>query len=92
MEELLRGLGLLLMGMGLTFLVSMVVGRLASRRGMALWVWHRSGSIGRVMIVVGFGLAVIGLGQGGSSGGGASLMVLGALIGMAGIWLIMPGP
>ena len=92
MEDLVRGLGLLLFGMGVTFFVSVVLGRIVSRRGMALWVWNRSGAIGRVMIVVGFGLALVGLAQGASSGGGASLMVLGALIGMAGIWLILPGP
>jgi hypothetical protein len=44
------------------------------------------------MIAVGFGLALLGLSQGASSSGGSSLMVLGALIGMAGIWLILPGP
>jgi hypothetical protein len=92
MDDFLRGVALVLFGISVTWLVSVVLGRLVSRRGMALWVWHRSGTIGRVMIAVGFGLALIGLAQGGSSSGGASLMVLGALIGMAGIWLILPGP
>ncbi len=92
MEDVLRGLGLILFVVGITWLLSVVLGRLVTRKGLAVWVWNRSGAIGRVLIVVGFGLAVIGLAQGGSSSGGAELMVLGALLGMAGIWLILPGP
>jgi hypothetical protein len=62
-----------------------------TRRGLAFWVWDRSGSIGRVLIAVGFGLALLGLSQG-TATTASSLMLLGALIGMAGIWLILPGP
>jgi len=91
-QDVVRGLGLILMVIGITWLLSVVIGRLVMRKGMAVWVWNRSGSIGRVLIVLGFGLAIVGLSQGASSGGGSSLMVLGALMGMAGIWLILPGP
>ena len=60
-------LGLLLFGIGLTWLLTVVLGRVVSRRGFAFWVWDRSGVIGRVLIGVGFGLALIGLGQGAAS-------------------------
>ena len=69
-----------------------VLGRLVARRGFAFWVWDRSGSIGRVLVVVGFGLATLGLTQGAAGAAGTSLILLGALMGMAGIWLILPGP
>jgi hypothetical protein len=92
MDGLLRGLGLVLLGVGLTWLLTVVLGRAVTRRGLALWVWDRSGSIGRILIAVGFGVAVIGLAQGAASATGSSLVVLGALLGMAGIWLILPGP
>ena len=91
-DGLVRGVGLLLFGVGLTWLITVVLGRAVSKRGFALWVWDRSAVIGRVLIAVGFGLAVIGLSQGTSSGAGSSLMIFGALLGMAGIWLILPGP
>jgi hypothetical protein len=91
METLLRGVGLVAFGVGLTWLLTVVLGRLATRRSVAFWVWDRSGAIGRVMIAVGFGLAVLGLAQGPATSA-SSLMLLGALIGMAGIWLILPGP
>jgi hypothetical protein len=92
MDGVLRGLGLVLFGVGLTWLLTVVLGRAVARRGFAFWVWDRSGSIGRVLIGVGFGVAVIGLAQGASSATGSSLVVFGALLGMAGIWLILPGP
>ena len=92
MDGVLRGAGLVLFGVGLTWLVTVVLGRAVSRRGFAFWVWDRSGSIGRVLIAMGFGLAVIGLAQGTASAGGSSLLLFGALLGMAGIWLILPGP
>ena len=91
MEGLLRGLGLVAFGVGLTWLLTVVLGRVATRRGVAFWVWDRSGSIGRVLIALGFGLALLGLSQG-TATSASSLMLLGALIGMAGIWLILPGP
>jgi hypothetical protein len=92
MDGVVRGVGLLLFGVGLTWLLTVVLGRAVSRRGFAFWVWDRSGAIGRVLIAVGFGLAVIGLAQGPASTTGSSLVVLGAVLGMAGIWLILPGP
>ena len=92
MEGLLRGFGLLLFGVGLTWLLTVVVGRMVSRRGFAFWVWDRSAVIGRVLIAAGFGLAAMGMAQGGASTTGSSLVVFGALLGMAGIWLILPGP
>ena len=92
MQEVLRGVGLMLLVIGITWLLSVVLGRLVTRKGLAIWVWDRSGAIGRVLIAVGFGLAIVGLSQGAGSSGGSSLMVLGALMGMAGIWLILPGP
>jgi hypothetical protein len=90
-DGLVRGLGLLLFGFGLTWLLTVVVGRAVSRRAFAFWVWDRSGAIGRVLIAVGFGLAAIGMAQGAGSTTGSSLLVFGALLGMAGIWLILPG-
>jgi hypothetical protein len=92
MDGMLRGAGLVLFGVGLTWLLTVVLGRAVSRHGFAFWVWDRSGSIGRVLIAVGFGLAVIGLAQGAASASGSSLLLFGALLGMAGIWLILPGP
>ena len=92
MDGLFRGVGLVLFGVGLTWLLTVVLGRVVSRRGFAFWVWDRSGTIGRVLVVVGFGLAAIGVSQSGSGGAGTSLLLLGALMGMAGIWLILPGP
>ena len=85
-------MGLLLFGVGLTWLLTVVLGRAVARRGFAFWVWDRSGSIGRILIAVGFGLALVGMAQGASSTTGSSLVVFGALLGMAGIWLILPGP
>jgi hypothetical protein len=92
MDGVLRGAGLVLFGVGLTWLLTVVLGRAVARRGFAFWVWDRSGSIGRVLIAVGFGLAVVGLAQGAASATGSSLLLFGALLGMAGIWLILPGP
>ncbi len=91
MGDLVRGLSLVLFGVGLTWLASVVLGRLVTRRGLAFWVWDRSAAIGRVLIALGFGLALVGLGQSGTSTG-TSLMALGSVLGMAGIWLILPGP
>jgi hypothetical protein len=91
-DGLLRGLGLVLFGVGLTWLLTVVLTRAVTRRGFAFWVWDRSGSIGRVLIAVGFGLDALGLAQGGASSGGSALLVVGAVLGMAGIWLILPGP
>ena len=92
MDGLFRGAGLLVFGVGLTWLITVVVGRAVTRRGLAFWVWDRSGAIGRLLIAVGFGLAVIGLSQTTASASGSSLLLFGALLGMAGIWLILPGP
>jgi hypothetical protein len=91
MDAVLRGVGLVAFGVGVTWLLTVLLGRVVTRRGVAFWVWDRSGSIGRVMIAVGFGLALLGLSQG-TATSASSLMLLGALIGMAGIWLILPGP
>jgi hypothetical protein len=91
-DGLVRGLGLILFGVGLTWLLTVVVGRVVARKGFAFWVWDRSGAIGRILIALGFGLALIGMGQGPASTTGSSLLVFGALLGMAGIWLILPGP
>jgi hypothetical protein len=92
MDGVLRGFALVLFGVGLTWLIAVVLGRLVTRRGLAFWVWDRSGAIGRILIGLGFGLAVLGMYQGGGSAGGSTLMMFGALMGMAGIWLILPGP
>jgi hypothetical protein len=91
-DAVLRGIGLVLFGIGLTWLLAVVLGRLVARRGFAFWVWDRSAAIGRILIAAGFGLAVLGMYQGGGSTTGTSLIMLGSLIGMAGIWLILPGP
>ena len=92
MDGLFRGVGLVLFGVGLTWLLTVMLGRFITRRGFAFWVWDRSGSIGRVLIAAGFGLAAIGLAQPGGGAASSSLLLLGALLGMAGIWLILPGP
>ena len=92
MEGLFRGAGLMAFGVGLTWLITVLVGRAVTRRGLAFWVWDRSSVIGRLLIAVGFGLAVIGLSQSSTSPSGSSLLLFGALLGMAGIWLILPGP
>jgi len=92
LDGVIRGIGLILFGVGLTWLLSVVVGRAVTKRGFALWVWDRSGAIGRILVAVGFGLAVIGMGQGAGSSFGSELLVFGAVIGMGGIWLILPGP
>ena len=92
MDAVFRGIGLVLFGIGLTWLLAVVLGRLVTRRGFAFWVWDRSSAIGRILIAVGFGMAVLGMYQGGGSTGGTSLIMLGSLLGMAGIWLILPGP
>jgi hypothetical protein len=91
-DGVFRGIGLVLFGIGLTWLLAVVLGRLVTRRGFAFWVWDRSSAIGRILIGVGFGMAVLGMYQGGGSAGGTSLIMLGSLMGMAGIWLILPGP
>ncbi len=44
------------------------------------------------VVAVGFGIAALGLAQGAASATGSSLVVFGALLGMAGIWLMLPGP
>jgi hypothetical protein len=88
-DGLFRGLGLVLFGVSLTWLLTVVLGRMVCRRGLALWVWDRSGAIGRILIAAGFGLAAFGLSQGNA---GSSLIFFGGLMGMAGIWLILPGP
>jgi hypothetical protein len=92
MDSLLRGVGLVLFGISCTWLLTVVVGRAITRRGLALWVWDRSGTIGRVLIGAGFGLAILGLAQAGGPSTASSLLVFGALMGMAGIWLVLPGP
>jgi hypothetical protein len=91
MDGFIRGVGVLLFGVGLTWLLSVVLGRMVARRGFAVWVWDRSGSIGRVLIALGFGLAVLGLAQGTANSTGSALLVLGSVLGMVGIWMILPG-
>jgi hypothetical protein len=92
MEGVFRATSLLLFGITVTWFLSVLLGRLVARRGVAFWVWDRSGAIGRILIVVGFGLAVLGLSQGAASTMGSSMLMFGAVLGMAGIWLILPGP
>ena len=91
MDGFVRGVGLVLFGIGLTWLLTAVLGRVISRKGVTVWVWDRAGSIGRVLIAVGFGMALLGVAQGTSNPNGSSLIVLGSILGMVGIWMIMPG-
>jgi hypothetical protein len=91
-DGLFRGVTLVLFGVSLTWLLTVVLGRVVSRRGFAFWVWDRSGAIGRVLIAAGIGLAALGLSQPGAGTTGSELLLVGALLGMAGIWLILPGP
>jgi hypothetical protein len=91
MDGFVRGVGLVLFGIGLTWLLTAVLGRVIARRGVTVWVWDRAGSIGRVLIAVGFGMALLGVAQGTSNPNGSSLIVLGSILGMVGIWMILPG-
>jgi hypothetical protein len=91
MDGFVRGVGLVLFGIGLTWLLTAVLGRVITRRGVTVWVWDRAGSIGRVLIAVGFGMALLGVAQGTSNPNGSSLIVLGSILGMVGIWMILPG-
>jgi hypothetical protein len=91
MDGFVRGVGLVLFGIGLTWLLTAVLGRVIARRGVIVWVWDRAGSIGRVLIAVGFGMALLGVAQGTSNPYGSSLIVLGSILGMVGIWMILPG-
>ena len=91
MDGFVRGVGLVLFGIGLTWLLTAVLGRVISRKGVTVWVWDRAGSIGRVLIAVGFGMALLGVAQGTSNPNGSSLIVLGSILGMVGIWMILPG-
>jgi hypothetical protein len=87
-DTFLRGVGLLCFGVAATWLLSSLLMRLVTRRGMALWIWHRSGSVGRVMVAAGVALALLGLAQGEGSTG-TSLILLGGLLLMVGTWLVM---
>ena len=89
MDGLLRGLATALFAIGLTWGLAVVLSRLVLRKGFVPWVWDRSGAIGRILVLVGFGIAVLGLTQGQA---GTSLILLGSIAGMAGIWLVLPGP
>jgi hypothetical protein len=91
MDGFVRGVGLVLFGIGLTWLLTAVLGRVITRRGVTVWVWDRAGSIGRVLIALGFGMALLGVAQGTSNPNGSSLIVLGSVLGMVGIWMILPG-
>jgi hypothetical protein len=91
MDGFIGGLGLILFGIGLTWLLTVILGRVVARRGTAIWVWDRAGSIGRILIALGFGLAVLGLAQGTSNPNGSAMVVLGSILGMVGIWMILPG-
>jgi hypothetical protein len=91
MDGFVRGVGLVLFGIGLTWLLTAVLGRVITRRGVTVWVWDRAGSIGRVLIALGFGMALLGVAQGTSNPNGSSLIVLGSILGMVGIWMILPG-
>jgi hypothetical protein len=88
---LMTTLGMLLLGMAVTWLVTLVVSRLISKRGFALWAWNRFDAIGRVLIVVGFAIAAFGLWLGPGTAS-SSLILLGALILMGGIAIITFGP
>jgi len=91
MADFIRGVGLVLFGIALTWLLTVILARVIARRGTAVWVWDRAGSIGRVLIAVGFGMAMVGLAQGTSNPSSTSLLVLGSILGMVGIWMILPG-
>jgi hypothetical protein len=91
MDDFLRGIGLVLFGISVTWLLTVILGRVVARRGMAIWVWDRAGSIGRVLIAVGFGMALLGVAQGQTNPTSTSLLLLGSILGMVGIWMILPG-
>lgn len=90
MDDVPRGLALLLFGVTITWLGSVLLGRLIARRGLAVWVWDRSGAAGRVLLGIGLTLVAVGFSQG-SGPAGSPLILFGSLLLMAGTWLIMPG-
>lgn len=87
MDDFLRGVGLILFGIGATWFTTMALGRLVSRKGTAAWVWNRSGTIGRVLTAAGLALAMWGFSMG-SNSTGTSLILLGSLILIAGLWML----
>ena len=89
MEALLHGPGIVLLAVGVTWGIAVVAGQLVARRRVALWVWDRAGLVGRVLVVLGLGLAIVGLTQSGTALG-ASLVLVGALLLLAGLWLVVP--
>lgn len=87
-HDLLRGLGLIFLSVTLTFVLSTSLSRLLSRHGSARWVWNNAIRLGTGLILGGVVLAFVGLFLG-PGAAGSSLIILGTLCGMAGVWLVL---
>jgi hypothetical protein len=62
--------------------------RLLTRKGGAFWVWNHSTAIGWALVVVGAGLVLAGLLVLPPGSGKSSLLALGSLLLIGGLWLI----
>ena len=82
--DVLRVLGLLLFGMGLTWVITVLIGRFLAGGKAAAWAWSRLRGLGLALTLGGFGLALFGLNLGEA---GAPLLLLGSLVAMVGIAL-----
>jgi hypothetical protein len=89
MDVLLQGPGLILLAIGLTWSLAILLGSRVTRRRLASWIGKRWGELGPALIVLGAGLVLVGLMQGGSALG-ISLLLLGSLLGLVGLWLLLP--
>jgi hypothetical protein len=87
MEAVLQGVGLIAFAVSATWGISLLAGRLVAKRGFGFWAWDRVGAISRVLVLVGFGMAAVGLTQLGTPLG-STLLLVGSLLGLVGIWLL----
>lgn len=78
-------------GMTVTWGVSMLAGRVVARQQTTRWMASRAGAIGWALLAGGLALALYAFSQG-MAGAGASLVLLGSLLAMAGLWLITTAP
>ena len=62
--------------------------RLLTRKGGALWVWNHSTAIGWALVVIGAVLILVGLLVLSPGTGMSSLLALGSLLMIGGLWLI----
>jgi hypothetical protein len=88
-HDLLRVLGMVFLGVTMTFVLTNLLSRLISgKKGSARWMWDHAIMLGLGLILGGVALAVLGLLLG-PGAAGSSLIILGTLCGMAGVWLVL---